>query len=271
MVQRKRQKKLFFADNVVFLLKFVTQMKDQVTAKEILNYAIGIGRAFSIQDLYDFFKDSEGKLYWHLNRLVKEKKLKRADRGKYKLVKVGEEDKIEPDILELNETLIKKYPYIRYCLWHGEILSPYMQHIAVNKAILIDIEKEAVENVFFFLQEKYTPIFLNPDKKTMDLYVNLKEKVFIVRTLISEAPIYKIDNVSLPTLEKILVDILSDEVFYYLRGNETFNIYRNIFEHNSINMNRLLRYARRRNREKEILNMLDELKSTNIHTLKTNL
>lgn len=268
-VQRKRQKCCYCADNFVFLRQFEICMKDHITAKEILDYANSIGRLFSVQDLHDFFKDiSKERLYWHLNRLVKKNILMREDRGKYKLYK---EDEIEPEIIELNTILGEKYPYIRYCLWNGRRLSPFMQHIAINNAILIDVEKDAVENVFYFLQSNYKPIFLNPDDKMMDSYIDLKEKVFIVKTLVSESPIYKIHGVPVPTLEKILVDILSDAVFYYLRGSETFNVYRNIFEHCPININRLLRYARRRNREKEIISILKDLELSKVRTLITDL
>lgn len=230
-----------------------------MTAKEILNFADKMGRAFSIKDLQEFFKNTPTiRLYKHLYRMVNQGKLKRIERGKYEMTGKDEKNIIESEISILNDILKKRFPYIRYSLFSGEWLASFMQHIAINHSILIDVDKEAVESVFYFLQKEYNPIFLNPDNKTMDLYVNLKEKVFIVRTLVSEAPLFKVQDIPVPAIEKILVDIISDAVFYYLRGSETFNVYKNVFEQYPININRLLRYARRRNREKDVLNILKE-------------
>ena len=49
----------------------------------------------------------------------------------------------------------------------------------------------------------------------------------IVKALTTEAPIKPVDGVMMPTLEKMLVDINADPDFYYLQGNETFNIMQN--------------------------------------------
>jgi hypothetical protein len=57
-------------------------------------------------------------------------------------------------------------------------------------------------------------------------------------------------------LEKILVDFYADtDTFYYLQGNEILNIYHSAFEKYTINRYRLMRYAKRRNKDIAIRNI----------------
>ena len=63
----------------------------------------------------------------------------------------------------------------------------------------------------------------------------------------------------MPTLEKILVDIVCDEDFSYLQGGEWYYMIETAATQYSINKSRLLRYAGRRGKKKLIENKLEEL------------
>ena len=75
--------------------------------------------------------------------------------------------------------------------------------------------------------------------------------MIIVRPLVKEAPIDIIDGCPVPTLEKMLVDAISDKELQHLQGNELYTIYSNAFSDYEIKMPRLLRYAARRNRKQK--------------------
>jgi len=68
-----------------------------------------------------------------------------------------------------------------------------------------------------------------------------------------------VQGLTVPTLEKILVDINVDEDFYYLQGSEAFYILRNAAEKNVINRSRLLRYARRRYVADKLIQDMEEI------------
>lgn len=44
------------------------------------------------------------------------------------------------------------------------------------------------------------------------------------KNLVSEAPLQEVSGVPMPTLEKLLVDILRDTDFFYLQGSESDRI-----------------------------------------------
>jgi hypothetical protein len=74
--------------------------------------------------------------------------------------------------------------------------------------------------------------------------------------LITEAPIQYIDKIKTITVEKLLVDIFSDEIWESLKGYEMVRIFENAFGKYSINYSKLLRYAFRKGKKEEIMNFL---------------
>ena len=63
----------------------------------------------------------------------------------------------------------------------------------------------------------------------------------------------------MPTLEKLLVDILRDPDFFFLQGSESEHIIDNAFSLYAINRNRLFRYAERRKVKEELTSIMENL------------
>lgn len=95
-------------------------------------------------------------------------------------------------------------------------------------------------------------------------YVDMDSRVIFVKNLVSEAPLQEVSGVPMPTLEKLLVDILRDTDFFYLQGSESDRIIENAFNLYTINRNRLFRYADRRKSEERIIVDFRKLKHTMI-------
>lgn len=89
-------------------------------------------------------------------------------------------------------------------------------------------------------------------------YIDLREECIIVKPLVTESPLQKVDGIKVPTLEKLLVDTQKDPDFYYLRGSESLNMSHLAFDLSSINTQRLLRYARRRGISQEINELIKQ-------------
>lgn len=67
-----------------------------------------------------------------------------------------------------------------------------------------------------------------------------------MKPLVTEAPLTDRNGVKVPTLEKILVDILKDDDLDYLQGSEEYYMYQMALDLYTVNYTKLLRYARRR-------------------------
>lgn len=84
------------------------------------------------------------------------------------------------------------------------------------------------------------------------------EPCVIVKTLVTEAPLTSVGGIKVPALEKLLVDILKDDDLDYLSGSEASYIYSMAFELFTINVPKLLRYARRRGISETVDNLIHQ-------------
>lgn len=206
---------------------------------------------------------SEGSLVVLLNRMLAEKKIIRVSYGKYKLNEdLKYEFFYEPSelMLSLNRHIKENFPFIDYCMWQPSIFVSMMLHIPAVRTTLVDVEREAMESVFMSLQniESAIPVFFKPNQEDADRYITNRDMI-IVRPLVKEAPIDIIDGCPVPTLEKMLVDAVSDKELQHLQGNELYTIYSNAFSGYEIKMPRLLRYAARRNRKQKVEQIINTI------------
>ena len=206
---------------------------------------------------------SEESLVVLLNRMIAENKIIRVSYGKYKLNEdLKHEFLYEPNefMLSLNKHIKEKFPFIDYCIWQPSVFASMMLHVPAVRTTLVDVEREAMESVFMSLQnvESEIPIFLNPSQEDVDRYITNRDLI-IVRPLVKEAPLDVINGCPVPTLEKMLVDAISDKELQHLQGNELYTIYSNAFSDYAIKKTRLLRYAARRNRKQKVEQIINTI------------
>lgn len=195
-----------------------------------------------------------------LMRLVDKGKLIRPSRGIYiKPDKAVFRPQLSLDAKEIYESLKKVYPFTKICVSEGSWISPLLHHLASNQTIYVEVEKDASEFIFDYIKSSGGKAFYKPDEDMIYRYINLDDRNIFVKNLVSEAPLQKVDGVSVPTLEKILVDIYSDPDFSYLQGSEYVRIAESTMTLFNINKTKLFRYAKRRGVKEELETIYNEL------------
>ena len=237
-------------------------MSSSITTS-ILDYA-ETHRNFSIEGLFAYLCErsdiNRSSLSWYLFKLVKEKVLVRTGRGMYaKVTKQTFAPEPVEEVKEVCHLLQANFPFARFCVYDGEIIAPLQHHLSSNRVIYVETDRDAAETIFNFLKSKERDAYLRPDKEMIYRYVNMDSRVFFVKNLVSEAPLQKVSGVPMPTLEKLLVDILRDSDFFYLQGSESERIIENAFNLYTINQSRLFRYAGRRKVKEEFSSILKNL------------
>jgi hypothetical protein len=105
------------------------------------------------------------------------------------------------------------------------------------RQIFVEVERDAVNAVFDFLNENNEKsVFLSPENIDYERYIVGKEAI-IVRNLVSEAPTQTVENITMPTIEKILVDVVGDVDFEFMQGAELHRFYQNVLEKCAVNQN----------------------------------
>jgi hypothetical protein len=180
--------------------------------------------------------------------------LQRVGMGIYML---GEETIFIPPISKKNRQIynyIKRdYPLLEVCIWHTRCLNHFMVHQPARFNLMVEVERHGEESVFYHLKEKYNDVYLNPSEEVYYNYIAEKRDSIVITTLVSEAPIQQPYKVTLPTIEKILVDIFCNKLLFApQQGEEMDNIWQYALDMYTINISTILRYADRRGRKKEM-------------------
>ena len=123
---------------------------------------------------------------------------------------------------------------------------------------MIEVDKEAEEQVFNIVSEWTKNVYFNPNEEIFERYISvITEEVTIVKNLVTESPTIKKNKIEIPALEKLLVDIIIDKDLFAAQQGELDFIYKSAFNKYDINKAKMKRYAVRRNKERELDRMIN--------------
>ena len=204
---------------------------------------------------------SQTAINWRIQQQLQKGVLRHIGRGHYGFGEaVHYLPKMPPFLVKIHKQLRGHYPYLDFCLWNTRQFNEFMVHQPGRFFTLVETDRESMEFVFDFLQERHKTLFLNPGRAEAEKYLSLAENAIVVRPLVSEAPIQNRDGVPTTTLEKLLTDGFCDSyLFAAQQGEDLEIIFNHAFQKYTINLNRLYRYASRRKRKKAIIEFLNDL------------
>ena len=210
-------------------------------------------------ELFNFYKSSESAVRkatvnWRIYELVQRGLLQRIGRGKYI---IGKELKYFPEFsakeIKINKLIKNEFPFIKYCIWNTSNLNEFLQHQSSLQFIVVEVEKEALESVYFTIKDGFNSTFKKPSKEMVEDFISTHQKSIVINSFVTEAPILNIKNIPTSSLEKLLVDLYCDKnLFYYLQGNELVTVFKYAFDKYTVNRSKLLRYADRRRKKLQI-------------------
>ncbi len=225
---------------------------------------------FNIKAIKAYFMQLEPSItqtaiHWRIHSLIEKGLMVRTGRGAFSLGS-GKNymPVLEKDIKKLYRKLRTQFPRLLFCIWNTKQFNEFMIHQPGTFYTLIETEPDSAEYVFHFLQRLYSEVFWNPSAEITDKYVSVAKNAIVVKDLVSEAPVQLIDATPTISLEKLLVDVFCDSNLYVAQqGMELETIFRTATEKYTINTNKLLRYASRRNRKNDIADFLNYLTTNN--------
>ncbi len=248
-----------FIDFLYICLKFYKVIATDKLHTDRIKDHFKLKAAFETKEIVDFYKQFEkdikpSTVNWRVYTLVQEGVLQRIGRGKFRL---GEGRKYIPEISSITKSIFKKlkaeFPYSKFCVWNTSVLNEFMQHQPNRFFLMVETDKETTNSAFYFLREIKKSVFIEPTKDILEKYIVNEKEVFIIKPLISEAPTQNINDVETVTIEKILVDVFCDDVIFSAQqGAEKRTIFNEAFNKYTINQSKMLRYADRRRKKKEL-------------------
>lgn len=200
----------------------------------------------TITDIKKRFPDiPEQTLFSRIRALEKENLVVRVQRGRYvKGSKPRYSINFTPLMFELNALLTASFTDRFLCISTD------------GKNTLVETDKTAVQQILFFLRERYPNVF---SFKEASPYLPSISGGIIVKPLITDAPLLESSGLNTSSLEKRLVDIVADKKYFHLGDQSILKEYQRALEVYPILTDRLLRYAGRRGVKEEIMVILGHL------------
>ncbi len=222
--------------------------------------------SFSREELFDYYKLYDPELNprtfaWRLYDLKKKGTIQEVRKGIYK---ISQKQKYKPfideRIKEIYKTVAGQYREIKLVIWSTSWINSFSLHQTFQNFIIMETESDVVESLFYKMKEMQIPnVFLKPDASLLKRYVVGEQEPIVIKNLITKAPTKKLDHVTVPALEKILVDLFADEkLFYMYQGRELKEIFRNAITLYEINFTKMLYYAKRRGKKNGLENYLSD-------------
>ena len=206
----------------------------------------------------DFPHWSENTINMYLSKLKKKGKISTPSKGIYELGSISLfKPEVSTALKKIYNKIKREFPFITYCVWDSAWFNSLMRHQPFRHYIVVEVEKEASEPVFGFLNETLKNVFLNPDEEIFTRYIQNLDDVVIVKNMVSEAPLTEVQKIVVPALEKLLVDMLADTNLLSAQQNETEFIMKTAMNKFAINEMKMKRYALRRNRENEVEKLIN--------------
>ena len=206
-----------------------------------LEKLIGRNGILSVKDFSDLYSGVPmTSVYAYIRRWVKEGKIIPVGKGLYTSTpKPDYAPDISPRMKEINRFLIEHCEGVNFCL------------LEQGDNLILSTYKSDMETVSRALRERGEKV---ARKKDAEMFLDELKNYILLEPLITEAPVIQIDGVNIPSVEKELVDRISNKNI----GLHPFD-FQKIAEVYPLNYNRLRRYAARRGVSSETSSLVASL------------
>lgn len=219
--------------------------------------------------LENFENKREKNIGFYIFDLVKDNVIYQLNNGMYKLSsKKIFRMEIPESIISYMEPISLEYPEVEICVWESNVFNQFMEMQLFKNQIYIEVEK-GFEMLVFEKLSKNTGLttLLKPSMEEISNYKSL-DNLLVLKPLLNKAPTNRKrftkqvgfnvnyhgnrNSISTPKIEKILVDVFTDNNLSFISEKEKYNFYFNSLKNYTVNFKTLLSYARNRNKKELI-------------------
>lgn len=205
----------------------------------------------------DFPELNRATITVYLSKFKRQGLLANPSRGVYAIAQRAIfTPEISKALSKLYKVIHRALPYVDCCISDTRWLNEFMRHQTFKQYTVVEVERVALSQVFNILSAGSPNVYMDPPTVIFDLYIVHSAHAIILRPLTSEAPTVDQDGIVIPTIEKLMVDMLADKDLYAAQQGELNDIYNIAFQKFQINCAKMNRYALRRNRADALNNLL---------------
>ena len=196
---------------------------------------------------------SPSTIAWRLSQLKKDNLIYQSGRGLYSFEFKPE---YKPEFSLKSKRLynrISSFCKKELVMWDTQMLNDVAGSAVERYWIFVLVNKEEVDSMFDNMLDFSKQTFLQPDNDTINRYLMAHNEAIIITPLISETPLYTIGEYTTLSIEALLVNVwMKYESLLQPIGFDIKVLYQQAFQKYNVNQSKLLRYAARRDKRKEI-------------------
>ena len=141
---------------------------------------------------------------------------------------------ITPLMKAVCQTLIEECEGVDYCI------------VQQQKNIIVEVSRSDIEQTVLVLKKHFPDVV---DIRKAYLMIEDLHDFILVKPFTSESPVFQEEGIPVPTIEKMMVDRISDKEYGKRSLEDSVQMYQRIMETYSVNTSRLLRYAARKGKK----------------------
>ena len=224
-------------------------------------------RQYSHQELISELRQDnpqlrESSYHWAISGMLHSGSIVKIGYNEYRIPDGCERKPYKPIYSDTSSALLtqvsEEFPLVSFTVFETVLMNDFLNQFIAQNTIFLQVEKEYSIFVFRYLQGLgCTDLIYKPSKADYALY--WKEDCIVVTDLISEAPVIE----SAPheiCLEKLLVDMFCDKLISTTYSKAEFpEVIQKAMANWLIEKPKMLRYARRRGKEEEFREILEEV------------
>ncbi len=208
--------------------------------------------------LLEHFPDLSGStIAWRLNQLKKDKLLYQIGRGLYTF---DYKPEFSPELSLKSKRLYNRVKALytgEIVMWDTLLLNEIAGGDISKYWVFLALNKDELDALFGEMLSFSKKVYLQPDKETTARYLIPQDEAIILTALISETPTERSGDYLSPSIEGILVNAwFEHEQYLQPIGLDIHKLYEQAFAKYNVNKRKLLRYAARRDKRKEINELL---------------
>ena len=239
-------------------------MKNTDIANQLRTHFIG-KQEFTTKEvtgaLRKYFPDlSDSTIAWRLNQLKKDKLLYQIGRGLYTF---DYKPEFSPELSLKSKRLYNRVKGLykgKIVIWDTLLLNEIASEETSKYWVFLALNKDELDALFGEMLSFSKKVYLQPDKETTARYLIPQDEAIILTALISETPIERSGDYLSPSIEGILVNAwFEHEQYLQPIGLDIHKLYEQAFSKYNVNKSKLLRYAARRDKRKEINELLKSI------------
>jgi hypothetical protein len=208
---------------------------------------------------------TESAINWRLHSLKSSGSIHSPHYGAYSLKsKENYQPLVKPSLKRLFNKIRKEFGQVDLCVWDSHWFDSFLPIAPASGYIVAEVPKEYIESIFNSLTDLSKKVYLDPGPDIYKHYISNNTDSIVIKAIISESPIIEIDNTSIASLEKLLVDSLAEQQsFFFLDGCESESLFKKVAEKYNLSLTKMKRYSKRRSQHEQLNQILSKI---NKHT-----